>query len=121
MNWYQFSQNNSGGSFVVDDKLCCELYIEAQNTDEANTIAERLGVYFDGVEQGLDCECCGDRWYPGHKVELPYTTADKRVLEDIVSYVQYLVDTYGRLATPDARIFYHDGTVVSIVNSTKTD
>jgi len=20
-------------------------------------------IYFDGVEKGYDCECCGDRWY----------------------------------------------------------
>ena len=26
-------------------------------------LAEDIGLYFDGVEQGMDCSCCGDRWY----------------------------------------------------------
>jgi hypothetical protein len=24
----------------------------------------KAGIYFNGVEDGQDCECCGDRWYP---------------------------------------------------------
>ena len=29
---------------------------------EANTKACDIGIYFDGVANGADCECCGDRW-----------------------------------------------------------
>jgi len=63
MKIYQFNQNNSGGSFDVDDKLCHRLFIESDDLDKAISIAENLGVYFDGCENGVDCECCGDRWY----------------------------------------------------------
>ena len=35
MNWYCFEQNNSGGSFVVDDKVCNSLFIEAESFDDA--------------------------------------------------------------------------------------
>jgi hypothetical protein len=61
--FYEFSQNNSGGSFVTDSNLCHILIIEASSSEEASNIAEDLGCYWNGVEEGSDCPCCGDRWY----------------------------------------------------------
>lgn len=63
MNFYEFNQNNTGGSFVVDDKLCHKIIIEANSEKEAIAKAEVLGCYWDGVSEGYDCPCCGDRWY----------------------------------------------------------
>ena len=63
MSLYQFNQNNSFGVFDVDDKLCHRLFIEANNEEEAVNKAVELGCYFDGVYNGLDCPCCGDRWH----------------------------------------------------------
>lgn len=40
------------------------VYIEAENAEEANEKALQIGIYFNGVEDGIDCPCCGDRWYP---------------------------------------------------------
>lgn len=60
--FYLFEQNNSGGFFDVDDKLCHYLYIEADCKNEAIAIAESIGCYWDGVREGIDCPCCGDRW-----------------------------------------------------------
>jgi hypothetical protein len=37
--------------------------IEADSITEAEVKAHRLGIYFNGVENGTDCQCCGDRWY----------------------------------------------------------
>jgi hypothetical protein len=62
--FYEITQNNSGGSFITDDKLCHRLYIEAVSEDEALRIAEDLGCYWNGCDEGVDCPCCGDRWYP---------------------------------------------------------
>lgn len=62
--FYEFNQNNSGGGFDVDDKVCNRLFIEATSSDEAISKAENLGCYWNGVDNGMDCECCGDRWYP---------------------------------------------------------
>lgn len=56
--WYD--QNNSGGVFI---KPAQNVIIEADTVDEANIRSEDLGVYFNGVITGDDCECCGDRWY----------------------------------------------------------
>lgn len=62
LNWYMFSQNNSYGRYDINDKVCEELYIEAESFDEAVQKAEELGCYWDGVKKGIDCSCCGDRW-----------------------------------------------------------
>jgi hypothetical protein len=60
--FYTYSQNNSGGGFDVTEDLGEYVIIEAESADRANERAVELGIYFDGVEAGLDCECCGDRW-----------------------------------------------------------
>lgn len=62
--FYLFRQNNSGGVFTVDEGRGIAMYVivEAPTSGLANTRAEEIGLYFDGVEAGLDCECCGDRW-----------------------------------------------------------
>jgi len=59
MSWYRYAQNNSGGSFIGPYYT---IWVEAPDTDTANDIAEQHGVYFNGVLDGRDCECCGDRW-----------------------------------------------------------
>lgn len=59
--FYEFHQNNSGGTFDYDDdRGIAELVIvEAYSADEATSTAKSIGLYFGG---GYDCECCGDRW-----------------------------------------------------------
>ena len=115
--FYNFLQNNSGGSFIVDDKVCHRLFIEAKNPKEANLIAETLGVYFDGCRDGIDCDCCGDRWYEAdsfeevnlEKLSLGY----KQTFKTVEDYAQYLANDFG-WTTPDVRIFYLSGEVVEI-------
>lgn len=62
--WYHYRQNNSGGSFdiVPEEGIGPHLYIEAKHSEQADQLAMDLGLYFEGVEAGLDCDCCGDRW-----------------------------------------------------------
>lgn len=64
--YYHFHQNNSGGSFVTDipNGLGINMFIEAGSAKEANVRAESVGIYFNGVAEDRDCECCGDRWSP---------------------------------------------------------
>jgi len=63
--YFEFHQNNSGGSFIIDDEkgLGPRVWIEAESALIANAIAEDKGIYFDGVAEGIDCACCGDRWH----------------------------------------------------------
>lgn len=63
LNWYEFDQNNSGGVFIMDDDVGIKVFIQAESDGVANQKAEDVGIYFDGCEQGIDCDCCGDRWY----------------------------------------------------------
>ena len=159
--FYMFEQNNSGGRFDVNDALCHRVVIEANSEREAIYKAEELGCYWDGVENGIDCHCCGDRWYSspdeidiekyaqeGYRVGVYggiYKSAEDKwneqyrkydVIEEpkweqqysvreyvgriqfhsIEEYMQYLADKYG-WTTPDARIFYQDGTVKAIFSN----
>lgn len=63
MSFYKFKQNNSGGGFDLDDKVTIAVWIEADTPSQANSKAEEIGIYFNGCDDGTDCECCGDRWY----------------------------------------------------------
>lgn len=64
--WYTFIQNNSDGSFYENESsgVGAFVIIEAESADHANSRAKSIGIYFGGVEHGLDCGCCGDRWRP---------------------------------------------------------
>lgn len=64
--FFEYSQNNSGGSFDIDDErgIGPRVWVEAANSDHADSRAESLGIYFNGCDEGMDCKCCGDRWRP---------------------------------------------------------
>lgn len=68
MSFFQYTQNNSGGRFDYDKSkgITAWVVIEADNADEADERAEEIGLYFDGCENGTDCECCGDRWHTAY-------------------------------------------------------
>jgi hypothetical protein len=88
MNFYKFSQNNSGGSFDTDENLCQAIYIEAESEEQANQKALELGIYFNGVEEGIDCDCCGDRWCPAYGEERDHVvylhSSNKDKLENVL-------------------------------------
>ena len=110
LKWFEFNQNNSGGSFIVNDKVCHRLFIEAKSFDDAVEKAEELGCYWDGVINGVDCPCCGDRWscWDDEPIDLKNNSIEE--------YAQVLADKYG-LTTPDIRIYYDDGKVKEIFSN----
>lgn len=110
--WYEFTQNNTGGSFDVDDEICHRLFIEADSESEAEEKAFDMGVYYDGCFNGSDCSCCGDRWYSPDEVEFPIDWGNEKI-KTPEQYAQKLADQYG-WTKPDARIFYKAGRVVEI-------
>lgn len=117
MKWFEYTQNNSGGSFVEDDKLCHRLFIEAKYATEAEFIATGMGVYFNGCEDDRDCSCCGDRWYrvdDSDALDFPIEFGGI-VMNNIEEYAQHLADEWG-WSTIDGRIFYKDGTVKDVKN-----
>lgn len=64
--FYVFHQNNTGGRFIIDKEngIGEYVFVEATSLKDAVNKAEDIGIYFDGCGSGLDCSCCGDRWYP---------------------------------------------------------
>lgn len=62
--FYHYSQNNSFGVFdrYPDKGIGTDVIIEAYSAHDANKKGKKIGIYFDGVEKGIDCPCCGDRW-----------------------------------------------------------
>jgi len=54
--WFTFDQNNSGGSFVVDDNVCEVVCIQALCAADAVAKAETF------CDNSGSCPCCGDRW-----------------------------------------------------------
>lgn len=138
--FFEYRQNNSGGRFDIDDTLTVRVIVEAKDQEQAIRIGENLGIYFNGCDEGLDCSCCGDRWYEPHEVNLQYgllsddelkemtlaykgeivPTRYKRrenkdkdfVFADVGEYARYMTDKWGyAMDKPDTRIFYLDGTV----------
>jgi hypothetical protein len=62
MPYFHFFQNPSFGVFDTDAGAAENVWIEAPDAHLANLRALKFGIYFDGVDQGRDCSCCGDRW-----------------------------------------------------------
>lgn len=77
---YEYRQNNTGGTFVNNEQVSICVLIVADNVWEANHIADTIGIYFNGVQAGRDCACCGDRWSDPHehKTTLEELLAEKR-------------------------------------------
>lgn len=73
--FFPYDQNNSGGSYIVNEDrgISARMVIEADSADEANQRAEEIGMHFNGVANGYDCPCCGDRWYEVDDSDKCYT------------------------------------------------
>lgn len=57
--FFRYNQNNTNGCFIGPQIV----FVDAASAEEAEALARSAGVYFDGVETGADCLCCGDRWF----------------------------------------------------------
>lgn len=87
--YFHYRQNNSYGCFDIDDVngIGPNVWIEADSIEKANEKAFSIGIYFDGVENGQDCDCCGDRWYS------PYVGDEVIDIDSFAQYVFYWHDT----------------------------
>lgn len=105
---YEFSQNNSGGRFVFDADagITHRVVIEAESEEEAIEKALGVGLYFNGCDAGIDCNCCGDRW-----------STWTREIENLESWLKD-VEKYCWLS-PDVFVHYQDGTVKGYLEKNK--
>lgn len=111
--WFEFRQNNSGGSFEVTSEVCHRVFIEAANDVAALAKGLDMGIYLNGVRDGIDCGCCGDRWGEPDEVKFPLNYGRGIIFDAIEPYAQYLANQYG-CTKPDARLYYADGRKVDI-------
>lgn len=110
MAFFMWSQNNSGGHFHVDDDLTWRVVIESDDYEQAEDKAFDFGIYYNGVEDHMDCSCCGDRWYEGEELD----TEGQPMLEHLQGYA----DEYG-WENPSIIIHYADGTKGTITKAVK--
>jgi hypothetical protein len=114
-NWYEYRQNNSGGSFTSNDDVAHYVLVQATSPKEANDKAESFGVYFDGCHNGYDCTCCGDRWY---EVRDPLTEFKvwgfraSKECDTVVDYAEALTydDSFAKEGTSVVVVYFADGT-----------
>lgn len=111
MPFYTFYQNNSGGEFVVDVERGISHYvvIEAPDRDESIIIAEGLGLYWNGVADGIDCECCGNRWdppwyYAGDAIPMVHSESVEKASR--LSHYRFM-----HKGTPEVFVHYLDGRI----------
>lgn len=108
--FYAFRQNNSGGVWKAP---AIAVVVEADSAGEANRLAESNGLYFNGVRDGRDCECCGDRWFRQHYDEgdqVPTVWDEVINLDESYSGDKYGLN-FGREANlPNFLVIYKDGT-----------
>ena len=86
--------------------------VEGTDVKDITRRAEDIGLYWDGCRKGLDCSCCGDRWYPPS-----YSTLDDTPSiygEDVAAGV-YVSDTKWIDDGPEGYVHYMDGRVVPVI------
>ena len=102
--FYLFVQSSSGGYYrhAAGEGIGINVAFEANSEDEAIERAKDV-IYFNGVEDGYDCPCCGDRW-------LAYTWAEAETIEELNKR------KYNGLFDDDSTMYVHmlDGTIVSV-------
>lgn len=102
--FFEFYQNNSGGSFEIDDAagIGTRVWVEAHNANQASRLAEAIGIYFNGCADDRDCGCCGDRWSEayGDGEETPKINEEYDFNWSDTVYVHRLDGTIERIAKP---------------------
>jgi hypothetical protein len=100
-NYFEFSQNNSGGGWDIDHEAGISevVFVQASSPAEANAKAETIGIYFNGVSSGRDCECCGSRWSECWESEMGKEEAPKasKVSKDKVAFVHHADGTVEKI------------------------
>lgn len=117
--WYEFRQNNSGGSFRMNENVTVHVLIQADSTKNANAKAEEVGIYFNGCRAGRDCDCCGDRWYEAGDAMESFTTYEWKnnwtpvEYANAREYAQAVADndTWANKDNPTVILYYANGTV----------
>lgn len=110
--FYKFRQNNTSGFFEEKPPLSSSVFIESDSENDAIERAQKIGLYWDGAKNKVDCECCGDRWKAEPEVANPIID-EENILPTVESIAQYEADEFGCTTSmifksDDVRIFIPD-------------
>lgn len=111
--FYEYHQNNSGGSFDFDADRGISQYVivEAKDAESADSRAMGIGLYFDGCDVGMDCDCCGDRWSRAWGEGSEYPEVYGTPVPEYTTMMPWMGDN------PDIFIHRVDGTVEAVVSN----
>lgn len=110
--FFRYHQSNPGGHTIREryTGIWDNVIVEATDAEHANRRALGIGIYFDGVSRGLDCDCCGNRWHPqwddaeGDEVPSVYDES-----------VMVLDNSHASYAHPAGFVHYMDDSVLPFV------
>lgn len=112
MKLYNFNQNNSGGRFHIDDAVTYDVLFEAKNFKKANKKAKEVGIYFNGCSKGMDCGCCGDRWYKAYSDEVDNYSVYE--FEDKEAAIKYFSEKEKGMFRKECIIYFKDEPALKI-------
>lgn len=96
--FFTFSQNNSGGYFIINDDVASYLIIEAQNAQEAIDKMEDITLNYSEY-----CPCCGERWST-------WIDDDDGTEEPMIYDCKVKEKSPNRIFSSSTIIYYYDGT-----------
>jgi hypothetical protein len=98
LKWFHFDQNNSGGYFITNDVVAEDVYIQAENAEQAVARAKAIFAPYSAY-----CECCGERW--------SYYVRDKDGYDVPTNYDVPITDMTAGPFRKQAKLHHYDGTV----------
>ena len=104
--WFHFSQNNSGGYFIVNEQVAEDVYVQAENAQQA---AARAAVIFEPYSEF--CECCGERW--------SFYVHDDDGYDEPTNYATPIMQVVAGRYRTQARLHHINGTVETYFYTTE--
>ncbi len=114
--WYEYHQTPIDDTYHFNDKLCGHILIEAAHCEEANILAELLGIFFE-EDRGYESSCC--RWQRCYyELEFPSVWDNNCRFDNPEDYSNFIYNRRHRVGanhtTPHSRIYYKNGHVKEI-------
>jgi len=113
--FFEYHQTPINGEYVSDSRLCAHVLIEAQSCEEANRIAESLGMCFSNNDDDYTEPCRWERCY--YEIVFP-SKWDNLTFYNPEDYSNFIFERRRRvgikLSGPHSRIHYKGGRIREI-------
>jgi hypothetical protein len=114
--WYEYHQTPVDGTYIYNDKICGHVLIESHSCEEANRLAELLGIIF-GEDCGYEPAICRwERCY--YELEFPSVWDNNLRFDNVEDYSNFIYHRRHRVGanhtTPHSRIYHKNGTIKEV-------